>query len=432
MKRIRSSLPRFNLELMSNQDHGHLYLIYRYGSDANGKRLRLKYSIREVVQSKYWLSGPTYRLKESLLYPDAHKVNQKLSSIYNKAIELSKNHDIGIKEFKDELDYHLNYKQRPTSKRDTLFIEFVDSYIEKSTNHSRTISKYKGIRKHLFNYSNSKAVQLSFDDITMDFASDFAQWMYSNHSSSQNTVSKALSIIKQFMSDADVNGYHDNRIYVNIGVKRIKTSKVYLELSELEQIAEFDLSDNNRLERVKDLFLIACYTGLRYSDFTRLKADHIIEVEGLKMIDLYQYKGRETKSDNQVIIPVLPQLAKILEKYDYNLPTPYSATEMNRTIKKVLQAAGVNRLLQYKESKAGKTVTESIEVWQKTTNHTARFSFINMMINDYGISPMDLSKITGQSLKVLLAYERGDKRKNAVKVYSQVIEQIAKGKLRAV
>ena len=150
------------------------------------------------------------------------------------------------------------------------------------------------------------------------------------------------------------------------------------------------------------------------------------------MIDLYQYKGRETKEVTQVIIPVLPQLQSILQKYDYDLQKAYSATEMNRTIKKVLKKANINRVVKYKESKAGKSIISNIEVWEKTTNHTARFTFINMMINDYGISPMALSKITGQSLKVLLGYERGDKRKNAAKVYAQVIEQIEKSKLRAV
>ena len=270
------------------------------------------------------------------------------------------------------------------------------------------------------------------DDVNLDFSDNFEQWMYRTHESSQNTVSKCLSIIKQVIADAAINGYHNNLIFQRIGVKRVKTSKVFLEVSELEQLSSINLSDNDRLSRVKDLFLIACYTGLRYSDFKRLKKDHIINVKGLDMIDLYQYKGRETKEDTQVIIPVLPQLQSILQKYDYDLPKAYSATEMNRTIKKVLKKANINRVVKYKESKAGKSIISNIEVWEKTTNHTARFTFINMMINDYGISPMALSKITGQSLKVLLGYERGDKRKNAAKVYAQVIEQIEKSKLRAV
>ena len=42
------------------------------------------------------------------------------------------------------------------------------------------------------------------------------------------------------------------------------------------------------------------------------------------------------------------------------------------------------------------------------------------MINNLKVSPIELTKITGQSLKILMEYERGDKVKNARSVMSKI------------
>jgi len=48
---------------------------------------------------------------------------------------------------------------------------------------------------------------------------------------------------------------------------------IYLNKEELKAIEELDLSGNSSLEKVRDLFLIGCYIGLRHKDYSTLTTD---------------------------------------------------------------------------------------------------------------------------------------------------------------
>lgn len=54
------------------------------------------------------------------------------------------------------------------------------------------------------------------------------------------------------------------------------------------------------------------------------------------------------------------------------------------------------------------------------TNHSARYSFITNALNENNLSVIEASKITGQSIKVLIEYERGDKVKKALEIAPKV------------
>ena len=95
---------------------------------------------------------------------------------------------------------------------------------------------------------------------------------------------------------------------------------------------------------------------------------------------------------------------------------------MNDYIKEVLEEVEINRIVKNKESKGGKLATTKLPIFRCITNHSARYTFINIMLNDFEIPPMQLMKITGQSLEILLGYERGNKEANAVKVAARIKE----------
>ena len=59
---------------------------------------------------------------------------------------------------------------------------------------------------------------------------------------------------------------------------------VYLSETEIMKLYNFDLSTNKRLEAVRDLFVFGCNVGLRYSDYSNVKPQNIIEVDGQQFI----------------------------------------------------------------------------------------------------------------------------------------------------
>ena len=78
----------------------------------------------------------------------------------------------------------------------------------------------------------------------------------------------------------------------------------------MESLYKLNLSNDVKLSNVRDWFLLASYTGLRFSDFSRLTKDNIKDSITIKT----------QKTGVTVIIPVHTYVKAIFEKHDYKLP----------------------------------------------------------------------------------------------------------------
>src|SRR5690606_16174618 len=90
-----------------------------------------------------------------------------------------------------------------------------------------------------------------------------------------STITKRLRHIKGFLKSAVRHGIEVNPTYQNYSWVENELDVIALTLEELSRLEQLDLSNNKRLEKVRDVFLFGCYTGLRYSDFSKLKREHI-------------------------------------------------------------------------------------------------------------------------------------------------------------
>tara|TARA_B100000497_G_C7692957_1_gene421949 strand:+ start:963 stop:2273 length:1311 start_codon:yes stop_codon:yes gene_type:complete len=432
-RRNRKSKPHFNLDgPPKGRNLQPIYLIYRYKKDSQGKNVKLMYYTGEKAYRSCWLDIERVKASVRIPEPEAESINNKLRLIEDTVKKaVSQNPSISVGDLKRELDYELGIIPRPKSKEQVTLIEYVKSFIDKSTNHPRTIQKYMTAYKHLKEFEKFLGKSITFDQIKPEFSEKLVNWLY-NHTKvkSQNTASKLVQNIKTFVRDAHENGYHNNTAYQSskFTTPRVKTSKHFLELDELNRLSKHDFKDSKNLEKARDLWLIAAYSGLRYSDFSRLQKKHFKNVDGVEIIEMHTYKGRTTKFDNKVVIPILPELKEIVKKYNYEIPKAYEEQVMNRYIKQVMEKAGINRRVEHTTNINGKSVTTVDSLFNYVTNHTARYTFINIMLNDYDISAQDLRKITGQSLPVLMGYERGDKAKTAIKVHDKVMKAMKSSK----
>lgn len=50
---------------------------------------------------------------------------------------------------------------------------------------------------------------------------------------------------------------------------------IALTQAEFDALYNFDLTNNKRLDQVRDVFCFSCATGLRYSDIAQLRQGHI-------------------------------------------------------------------------------------------------------------------------------------------------------------
>jgi integrase len=76
------------------------------------------------------------------------------------------------------------------------------------------------------------------------------------------------------------------------------------------------------------LFLIGCYTGLRYSDYSNIKPENIDIKNNLLKI-------KTKRQDTTVAIPLHTVVNSILKKYNYVLPKSISNQKTNDYLKEL-------------------------------------------------------------------------------------------------
>src|SRR5437879_704369 len=127
---------------------------------------------------------------------------------------------------------------------------------------------------------------------------------------------------------------------------------IYLNEDELNALYDLDLINNPRLDRVRDLFLVGCWTGLRFSDFTNITSRNIVERDSGKYIDIQMQK-----TSNSVAVPILPVVDAIMEKYhgktQNNLPPDDITNQrMNAYLKEIGELAAADVTIKQRYPKA--------------------------------------------------------------------------------
>lgn len=388
-------VPNVRFTLFSTKDPNretYVYLYFHY----RGKRLR--YITGEKVLPSAW-DFNKQRAKATGKNPHYVDLNQRLNKLESLTIEIFRETNFGNIDpvaFGKVLDIRMGYA--PIEEAEQVLptlLEFIETaYQERKKQPNAkegTLSVIRKVKNHLANYSAEKRVKLEFADITQKFFYDFKAWLFAPPRNLQtNYVHKIFSVLKMFMQDAKRRGYHSNEAFEAFKIKKEKTSKIALTFSELETLYELDLSNEPRLQRVRDLFLIGAYTGLRFSDFSRIQPEHLVYHDGKKMLEIVTQKTGEP-----VTIPVLPILESILESYQYRVPK-ISSQKMNAYLKELGQKVFADQKILVTNSAGGRRQEKTVEKWEKLSTHVARRSFATNFYEG-GVKANSIMKITGHS-----------------------------------
>ncbi len=403
-KIIGTPKPRFNTQSkIGTTSEVYIILLYRYQYE--GKRVVIKYSISELVNPKYW-DAKAGRAKFNRAHPEYVDLNSRLNNIDNITTKIYEDFkgNISPEAFKSELDYRLGKKVRPEDDKDqvpTLF-EFIETRLNEEKQQKSTFKKYNTTFSHLKNYAQERGKDLNYNSIDWAFRNDFLKYLYASpRNLATNTASKMLSIVKLFLKESYKLKYHTNEIYRDsgFGEKIVKTkNKVRLSLEELDALLSLDLSCNERLEKVRDLFIVGAFSGLRFSDWHKIGREQLFTSGDIEMIRVMAEKTRKYTA-----IPLFPELKQILEKYNYNLPA-ISSQKFNDYIKEVVELAFADTTFLRIYSEGGQLKNETIKKWEAVSSHAARRSFVSNFLQ-LQISPLLIMSVTGHSTeKQLYAY----------------------------
>lgn len=272
-------------------------------------------------------------------------------------------------------------------------LEFIDEYIKESfkTKTRATVQTYVTAFMHIKAFAKTQSFDLDYSDINLNFYNNFLAYLTHDASLSKNTIGKHIQVFKTFMNEATDRGYNKNLDFRGRKFKRLNedVNSIYLNEEELEKIWSLDLRGKPNLERVRDLFIIGCYTGLRYSDFVRLRPEHIIIENGNSYINILTQK-----TSQMVIIPLKPIVVDILKKYGGTIPKPLTNQKMNKYLKVVGELAGINQPIVVERTKAGIRTKNLIPKYELIRTHTCRKSFATNAFRA-GLPTLAIMKITG-------------------------------------
>lgn len=382
-----------------------IFLIVRF------KTNRLKFSTNEKILPAYW-SKENQRAKVTKNFREHPEFNTRLDNIKNDAkntFRKFQNDNENRMPSLEELRVLINkvlHKETDNRKKD--LFSFAEKFIEESKSrvNDKTGRVYaKGTIHHfnntllvLQNFSKAKRKRIDFDTIDLDFYHNFTEYLTKDLKFANNTIGGHIKRLKTFLNEATERGVNTNMAFRSKRFKIIteETDSIYLNEKELEAIYKLDLSSDSRLDRVRDLFLVGCWTGLRFSDFSNIKPENIkgdfIEIE-------------TQKTAEPVVIPIHSTVKLIMKKYKgkypNSLPPTISNVKMNLYIKelgKIKKLEKMAKSLHAQTStsitKGGVNISTNYKKYELITTHTARRSFASNLYLD-GVPAITIMKITG-------------------------------------
>lgn len=400
---------KFILKEPKSKEETLIYMLFRY------QYKRFKYSTGEKILPKFW-NVEKQRAKETKQFREYPEFNARLNNFetaintaFRKLLNngIQPNNTILKEAFEAELSGNILQGKKLT------LLQFIENYIEESKAHKKegTVKVYTTAYRYLKKYGSYLNREIDFHSIDLEFYNQYVSFLSLEHNLAANTVGKHIKTLKTFMNEATDRGYNTNLEFKKRKFKTVReeSDSIYLTLEELEKFENLDLSASPRLEKVRDLFLIGCYTGLRFSDFTQIKPENIITDKSIIQV-------RTQKTGERVSIPLHKTVKKILAKYDNMLPKAYTNQVMNRYLKDVASLAGLKETVETTITRAGKVEKTPSKKFDLVSTHTARRSFAtNLYLAD--VPSISIMKITGhRSERSFLQYIRVTQEQNADKL----------------
>ena len=268
-------------------------------------------------------------------------------------------------------------------------------------------SNFLGILKRFIQIS-----PFTWKDINKALADRFVSFMEKN-GYMVTSINKYIICFKAMIQNAMDQELHNNLIALRaFSKKKIqetdKAKEIYLTKTELQALYEMPLEGLK--DKVRDVFLVGCYTCQRFSDYARLEKENFTKTaKGTKVVRIVQ-----EKTGNDVVIPILnDNLLHIAEKYGYDIPK-INDVILNRYIKQILKelsstvpslARKERTLLTMKEREKEKQGLVSFERdnkenvikprYELVSSHTARRSGITNLYLSGNFDTYQMMSISG-------------------------------------
>lgn len=407
------AIPKIYFKQKKNERDGQLYLYYSFFGDRleyyTGFRIEEKY-----YNNQYFKNNQKKPVKNN--YGFAIQVNDTLEEMMTFCMTQVNTNKVRSKdilrslldeEFKDKIIV----PDPETIEVQHDLISYFELVIKERRDGTRVIIKgpRKGQRYKPSSIKNQdttlynlkkyiklhKLENIPFNEVNLTFYNKFKKMCFDIEKMTTSTFATRIRDIKAIMNEAG-----EFFVTEEIGHKSSRFIKpdyesdtISISMQDIEKLHNHEFV--GKYNRVKDLFLIGCYSAMRFEDFSNFQ---------ILSLDERFLRMKQNKTEERVTIPIMKKLREILEKYDNNWPKPVSNQEFNRTIKEIFRS---------KALKIDKEITIKVEGVSKKVmmsdlvgSHTGRRSYATNMFM-LGVPNLLIMTATGHKTeKSFLKYIR--------------------------
>lgn len=294
------------------------------------------------------------------------------------------------------------------SPKDTL-VGFIEQFVQDCVSGVRlspkrqklkpsSINSYKTTQRVIDKFQNHAKITLTLNDFSQSNIDKFSDFLIIDEEFAMNTHAKTmmdlLQIIKYAIKQKRIPAA--KMVELVFDTRREETDSIYLTEDEILQLLEINEFVDPVHEQVRDVFILGCFTGMRFSDYSTIDTT-AIRNNRLEFV--------QKKTGGKVTIPIHPVVNTILKKYDNLLPLVPENNEFNRIIKIVGEKLPCLHVPFTKQVTYKRQLTEFVAMkYSYLQTHTARRSFCS---NEYlkGTDPLIIMSISGhKSHKSFMRY----------------------------
>ena len=305
-----------------------------------------------------------------------------------------------------------------SSRQQDVFYQ-LDQYIRDKTGlvQPATLTVIRSMKKHLASFETYLGYTITFDKIDAKFYEQFVRYLTYEIPLMRkcritkglmvNTIGKTIRQLKAFLKDRMTKKIIPLMDLAAFKGMEEEVDGVFLDWNELSKVYHMNLSMQPQMIKYRDIFIVGCLTGFRFSDYSNLQFDEFRN----GMLHVIQKKTLAP-----VVVPLRAEAKAILiDKYGMKMPK-ISHVKFNKYIKEIVRLAGIKESVKMTHKKGTMLVEEIRPKYAWVSSHTCRRSFCT---NEYlAGTPVELiMAVSGhKSEKSFRRYIKADGMKKAAMI----------------
>lgn len=230
---------------------------------------------------------------------------------------------------------------------------------------------------------------MNIEKLDISFMRNFDVYLRTNYKIKANTIAKSLKQVNKVIRYAIEMRYVHSNPFNGYKIRYNKSDRGFLMPEELKRFEKIELK-SKRLEKVRDVFVFVCYTGLAFKDLARMNKSFVQKgIDGRNWLIFDR-----SKTGIKARIPILPKAQAILDKYENDTECLIK--------KKMIPVASNQKMNSYLEE-----IGRLCGIEKKITMHMGRHTFATTVTLVNGIPIETVQKMLGhQDLSTTQIYAR--------------------------